>query len=33
LNAGDTVVVYNEKPLSVGASFRVVDALVKKTKP
>jgi len=27
------VVVYNEKPLSVGASFRVVDALVKKTKP
>ena len=33
LNAGDTVVVYNEKPLSEGASFRVVDALVKKTRP
>lgn len=33
LNAGDTVVVYNEKPLSEGASFHVMDALVKKTKP
>lgn len=33
LKTGDTVVVYNEKPLMEGASFRVVNALVKKTKP
>lgn len=33
LTTGDTVVVYSEKPLSVGVNFRVVDALVKKTKP
>lgn len=33
LAAGDTVVVYSEKPLSAGARFKVVDALVKKAKP
>lgn len=33
LVAGETVVVYSEKPLSAGARFRVVDALVKKVKP
>ena len=33
LSSGDTVVVYNEKPLSAGGSFKVVDALVKKARP
>jgi HlyD family secretion protein len=33
LRAGDTVVVYSEKPLSAGTSFSVVDALVKKVQP
>jgi HlyD family secretion protein len=33
LNSGDTVVVYSEKPLSAGARFKVVDALVKKAQP
>ena len=30
LTSGDTVVVYSDKPLSTGARFKVVDALVKK---
>ena len=33
LASGDTVVVYSEKPLSRGARYKVVDALVKKAKP
>lgn len=33
LNTGDTVVVYSEKPLSKGGSFKVETALVKKAKP
>lgn len=33
LTSGDTVVVYSEKPLSIGARFKVVDTLVKKAKP
>lgn len=33
LASGDTVVVYNDKPLSVGARFKVADALVKKAQP
>ena len=30
LASGDTVVVYSDKPLSVGARFKVADALVKR---
>lgn len=33
LESGDVVVAYSEKALFEGASFRVVDALVKKTNP
>ena len=33
LQPGDTVVVYSEKPLRPGISFRVVDTLVEKTAP
>ena len=33
LASGDTVVVYSDKPLSVGARFKVADALVKKAQP
>lgn len=33
LQSGDTVVVYSDKPLAPGASFQVVDALVKKSGP
>ena len=33
LASGDTVVVYSDKPLSTGARFKVVDAMVKKAKP
>ena len=33
LASGDTVVVYSDKPLSTGARFKVVDALVKKAQP
>ncbi|NIC42286.1 efflux RND transporter periplasmic adaptor subunit [Aquabacterium sp. A08] len=33
LASGDTVVVYSDKPLSTGARFKVVDALVKKALP
>ena len=33
LGAGDQVVVYSEKPLSAGTSFKVVDGLVKKAGP
>ena len=33
LTSGDTVVVYSDKPLSTGARFKVVDALVKKAQP
>jgi HlyD family secretion protein len=33
LDSDDMVVVYSEKPLSKGASFNVVDAIVKKAKP
>jgi len=33
LTENDRVVVYSEKPLSTGGSFRVVDALVKKVAP
>lgn len=33
LAADDTVVVYSDKPLSAGASIKVVDTLVKKAQP
>ena len=33
LASGDTVVVYSDRPLSVGTRFKVVDALVKKAQP
>lgn len=33
LAAGDTVVVYSEKPLAAGARFKVADALVKRAIP
>ena len=31
--AGDTIVVYSEKPLKPGLHFQVVDVLVKKGHP